>query len=100
MLDQPLSVAGGHLEAGKHAVGLRLPSWSPGSAGSTVAWEARLRVERDGRDVEASAPLTALVAAPNPAPTEAVHSTLEWLARIPLPLLSGLKSFRASGSSC
>lgn len=67
-LAEPLVVAGGVLGAGTHQVALRLPSWSPGSSKEVVQWQVRLRVERGGKDVEVEAPLTVLVAAPDPAP--------------------------------
>jgi hypothetical protein len=70
VLDQPLSVAGGVLEAGTHTAALRLPSWAPGSSERVVSWQARLRVERAGRGVEAEAPLAVAVAAPDPPPQE------------------------------
>ncbi|MFL6060751.1 MAG: hypothetical protein ACJ72E_05940 [Marmoricola sp.] len=68
VLDQELVVAGGVLGAGQHQVALRLPSWSPGSSKEVVRWEVRVQVERGGKDVEVSAPLTVLVAAPDPLP--------------------------------
>jgi hypothetical protein len=71
VLDQQLVLAGGVLGAGQHQVALRLPSWSPGSSKEVVRWEARLHVERDGKDVTESVPLSVLVAAPDPAPGSA-----------------------------
>jgi hypothetical protein len=71
VLEQPLVVAGGVLGAGQHQLALRLPSWSPGSSKEVVQWQVRLHVERDGKDVGESAPLTVLVAAPDPAPASA-----------------------------
>ncbi|MCZ4500071.1 MAG: hypothetical protein JWQ74_2626 [Marmoricola sp.] len=68
VLDEPLTVAGGVLGSGSHQVALRLPSWSPGSSKEVVQWQVRLHVERGGKDVEESAPITVLVAAPDPAP--------------------------------
>ncbi|MET3960722.1 hypothetical protein ABIE44_000656 [Marmoricola sp. OAE513] len=68
VLDVPLTVAGGVLGSGTHAVPLRLPSWSPGSSEFVVRWQARLRVERSGRDVEVEVPLQVLSAAPDPVP--------------------------------
>ena len=65
VLDAPLTFAGGVLAEGTHTAVLRIPSWAPGSS-SLVAWEARLRIERAGRDVEESVPLTVLIAAPEP----------------------------------
>jgi hypothetical protein len=67
-LEEPLVVAGGVLGAGQHQVALRLPSWSPGSSKEVVRWQVRLHVERGGKDVTESVPLTVLVAAPDPAP--------------------------------
>lgn len=91
-LREPLVVAGGVLGAGEHRVGLRLPSWSPGSGESIVRWEVRLHVERDGRDVETTAGLQVLVAAPDPAPvlpliqgTRVLFNTLEWDIRTERP---------------
>jgi hypothetical protein len=69
VLDAPLPVVGGVLRSGAHRVGLRLPSWSPGSSESLVRWEARLQVERSGRDLRASSPLEVHV--PPPAETVA-----------------------------
>lgn len=70
VLDEPLPAPGGVLAAGTHAVGLRLPSWSPGSSRSAVSWRVRLRIERQGRDSEDEAELTVLVAAPDPPPAD------------------------------
>jgi hypothetical protein len=85
-LGQPLPVAGGTLRAGTHEVRLRVPSWAPGTSRSTAQWQARLRVVRAGRDVEAEQPFTVLVAAPDPAPqelpliqgTRAMHNSILW----------------------
>jgi hypothetical protein len=85
-LSQPLPVAGGTVRAGAHEVRLRVPSWAPGTSRSTVRWEARLRIARGGRDVEAEQAFTVLVAAPDPPPaalplvqgTKAMHNTIEW----------------------
>jgi hypothetical protein len=85
-LNQPLPVAGGTLRAGEHEVRLRVPSWAPGTSRSTVRWEARLRVTRSGRDVEAAQPFEVLVAAPDPQPadmpliqgTRALHNSIAW----------------------
>lgn len=85
VLDVPLTVAGGVLGSGTHAVALRLPSWSPGSSEFVVRWQARLRVERSGRDVEVDVPLQVLVAAPEQLPTFA-----------DLPLVQGERSFTNS----
>ncbi|MFL6107416.1 MAG: hypothetical protein ACJ72L_10665 [Marmoricola sp.] len=68
VLEQPLLVAGGVLAVGTQQVALRVPSWAPGSSAETVRWQARLRVDRRGTDVEVEAPITVLVAAPEPAP--------------------------------
>ena len=68
VLAEPLVVADGVLGAGNHQVAVRLPSWSPGSSKKLVQWRVRLVVERDGKDVAVEAPLTVLVAAPDPAP--------------------------------
>lgn len=70
VLDVPLTVVGGALSGGTHTAALRLPSWAPGSAESAVRWEARLRVERAGRDVEAEKSFQVLVGPPDPAPAE------------------------------
>ncbi|WP_051222924.1 hypothetical protein [Conexibacter woesei] len=85
-LNQPLPVAGGTLRAGEHEVRLRVPSWAPGTSRSTVTWEARLRVARPGRDVEAAQPFEVLIAAPDPPPaampliqgTRVMHNSIEW----------------------
>jgi hypothetical protein len=85
-LGRPLPVAGGTLHAGPHEVRLRVPSWAPGTSRSTVRWEARLRVARGGRDVEAEQAFTVLVAAPDPPPAElplvqgtrAMANSIEW----------------------
>lgn len=85
-LSQELPVAGGTLRAGEHEVRLRVPSWAPGTSRSTVRWEARLRVERPGHDVEAEQAFEVLVAAPDPPPAElplvqgtrTVSNTIEW----------------------
>lgn len=85
-LSQPLPVAGGTLREGAHEVRLRVPSWAPGTSRSTVRWEARLRVARPGRDIEAEQAFVVLVAAPDPPPaplpliqgTKAMHDTIEW----------------------
>lgn len=85
-LSQPLPVAVGTLRAGEHEVRLRVPSWAPGTSRSTVRWEARLRVVRPGRDVEAEQAFEVLVAAPDPPPaelplvqgTKAIANTIEW----------------------
>jgi hypothetical protein len=71
VLDEPLAVAGGVLGAGSQQIGVRLPSWSPGSSKEVVGWQLRLHVERDGKGVEESVPFTVLVAAPDPAPDQA-----------------------------
>ncbi len=91
-LRSPLVVAGGVLGAGEQRVDLRLPSWSPGSGGSIVRWEVRLHVERDGKDVDVSAGLRVLVAAPDPVPelpliqgTSALFNSLEWDIRTERP---------------
>jgi hypothetical protein len=91
-LREPLVVAGGVLAAGSHSVGLRLPSWAPGSSESTVRWEVRLHVERSGKDVETSAALQVLVGAPDPLPelpliqgTSALSNSLEWDIRTERP---------------
>jgi hypothetical protein len=70
-LDEPLTVAGGALANGNHQVAVRLPSWSPGSSAEVVQWQARLKVERSGKDISAQTPLTVLIAAPEPAPASA-----------------------------
>ena len=75
-----------HLRAGEHEVRLRVPSWAPGTSRSTVRWEARLRVARPGRDVEAEQAFEVLVAAPDPPPAElpliqgtrAISNSIEW----------------------
>jgi hypothetical protein len=85
-LSQSLPVAGGTVRAGEHEVRLRVPSWAPGTSRSTVRWEARLRVVRPGRDVEAEQAFAVLVAAPDPPPaelpliqgTKAMSNTIEW----------------------
>ncbi|MDX6276358.1 MAG: hypothetical protein QOJ72_486, partial [Nocardioidaceae bacterium] len=69
VIDEPLVFAGGTLMAGTHSATLRLPSWSPGSS-SAVAWVARLKVERKGKDPEAEAHFAVLTPAPDPLPTE------------------------------
>ena len=91
-LREPLVVAGGVLGAGSQSVGLRLPSWAPGSSESTVRWEVRLHVERSGKDVETSAVLHVLVGAPDPLPelaliqgTSALSNSLEWDIRTERP---------------
>lgn len=70
VLDQALPVSSGVLDAGSHAVQLRLPSWAPGSSESTVRWLARLRIERDGRDVQAEQAFDVVVGAPDPPPAD------------------------------
>jgi hypothetical protein len=87
-LGQELPVVGGTLREGEHEVRLRVPSWAPGTSRSTVRWEARLRVARGGRDVEAEQSFTVLVAAPDPPPaadelpliqgTSAIANTIAW----------------------
>lgn len=85
-LSQPLPVVGQTVRAGEHEVRMRVPSWAPGTSRSTVRWEARLRVVRSGRDVEAEQAFTVLLAAPDPPPaelpliqgTKAMHNTIEW----------------------
>ncbi|MCW2751218.1 MAG: hypothetical protein JWR83_2328 [Aeromicrobium sp.] len=69
VIDEPLVFAGGTLMAGTYSATLRLPSWSPGSS-FAIAWVARLRVERKGKDPEAEASFTVLSPSPDPLPTE------------------------------
>ena len=69
VLDEPLTVSDGILGSGSYQVALRLPSWSPGSSKEVVQWQARLHVDRQGKDVEVSAPISVLIAAPEPAPS-------------------------------
>ncbi|HET6153365.1 MAG TPA: hypothetical protein VFE15_10425 [Marmoricola sp.] len=85
VLEEPLTIAGGVLGEGVQQIGLRLPSWSPGSSKEVVQWQARLKIERGGKDVEAEAPLTVLIAAPEPQP-----------ATTDLPLIQGERAIANS----
>jgi hypothetical protein len=77
-LDDALPVAGGVLEAGRHEVVLRIPSWAPGSSRSIVRWVVRLHVDREGRgDVEHDETVTVL--APPPAEPPAQEPAIERL---------------------
>jgi hypothetical protein len=76
VLDAPLPVAGGRLEAGTRDVALRVPSWAPGSSDVMVRWIVRLHVERGGRGVRAEDELTVVVAPPDPLPPQP-HERLE-----------------------
>ncbi|RNL80907.1 hypothetical protein [Nocardioides marmorisolisilvae] len=71
VIDAPLTVAAGVLGSGPQQVQLRLPSWAPGTAGEVVRWEARLHVERSGKDTVVAESFTVLSVAPDPAPTSA-----------------------------
>jgi len=69
VIDEPLVFAGGTLMAGTYSATLRLPSWSPGSS-SAVAWVARLKIDRKGKDPDAEATFAVLSPAPDPLPTK------------------------------